>query len=70
MNANTLAHWNDENEEAKIRWFRSLTVQERMDVVCEMTQRFIENNPGVMERKNCDSRPMSGTYRVLELPKS
>jgi hypothetical protein len=70
MNAETVSRWNDEDQEAKLRWFKSLTAEERMEVFCEMTNLFIENNPGVAERKNREARPTSGSYRVLELPKN
>ena len=42
----------EETPEAKARWFQSLTVEERMQVFCEMTELILQNNPEVVEKKN------------------
>ena len=35
----------DESLEAKARWFQALSLEERMDIFCELTDLVIENNP-------------------------
>lgn len=39
----------DESLEAKARWFQSLTVEERMELLCEFTELALQNNPQVGE---------------------
>lgn len=56
----------DESLEAKARWFQSLSLQERMDYLCEITELVLQNNPGIVEAK--DAPAASGRVRVLELP--
>jgi hypothetical protein len=56
----------EESLEAKARWFRSLTVEERMAYIDEITELIIENNPEVLRHK--DVKPMPGRVRVLEIP--
>ena len=57
----------DETPEAKARWFRSLTVDERIAMLCAWTDLILENNPGIAERK--DAQPVTGRIRVLTLPR-
>jgi hypothetical protein len=59
----------EETPEAKGRWFQSLTMEERIAYFCGMGKMIRTLNPQVIERKNRDARPVSGNYRVLELPK-
>lgn len=61
--------WSEETMEAKGRWFRSLPVEERIAYFCSFGKLIRTLNPQVIERKNRDARPVSGSYRVLELPK-
>lgn len=56
----------DESLEAKARWFQSLSLQERMEYLCEITELVLQNNPGIVEAK--DAPAASGRVRVLELP--
>lgn len=56
----------DESLEGKARWFQSLSLQERMDYLCEITELVLQNNPGIVEAK--DAPAASGRVRVLELP--
>ena len=42
----------DESFEAKVRWFQSLTVEERMELLDEFTDLVWENNPEAVRRKN------------------
>jgi hypothetical protein len=58
--------WNEESLAAKARWFQSLTVEQRMEVFCEMTELILENDPHIVERK--DAEPIPGRVQVIELP--
>ncbi|REJ80798.1 MAG: hypothetical protein DWQ34_23350 [Planctomycetota bacterium] len=57
----------DESLEAKVRWFQSLTVQERMDLLCEMTDLALAANPDLPDQKHAE--PVPGRICVLELPR-
>ena len=52
---------------AKARWFRSLTLEERMDYLCEMTDLIFENQPDLARKRHAQS--ITGRVRVLELPR-
>ena len=52
--------------EAKVRWFRSLTPEERLAMLEEWTSLVLENNPHLIGVK--DANPVEGRVRVLELP--
>lgn len=56
----------DESFEAKARWFQSLSLEERMAFLCELTELVLQNNPRIVEAK--DAAATSGRVRVLELP--
>ena len=47
--------WQDETPEAKARWFQSLSLEERMEILCSFTDMILENNPRIMEFKNAES---------------
>ena len=53
----------EETPEAKARWFQSLSLSERMDMLCFFTDLVLENNPRIVERK--DAEPVTGRVRVL-----
>jgi hypothetical protein len=53
----------EETPEAKARWFQSLPLSERMDLLCFFTDLVLENNPQVVEHK--DAEPIAGRVRVL-----
>ena len=40
----------DESPEAKARWFQSLTLAERMDIFCEMTDLALSVRPDLAEK--------------------
>jgi hypothetical protein len=42
----------EETPEAKAQWFQSLTMAERMDLLCEFTDLALSVNPRLVERKN------------------
>jgi hypothetical protein len=54
----------DESLDAKARWFKSLPLEERMDVVA-FTNLILENNPDVVNKKYV--RPASEHIRVISL---
>ena len=56
----------EETPEAKARWFRSLTLEERMEVFCAWTDLAFEMQPDIGGRK--DAQPVAGRVLVLELP--
>ena len=47
----------------KARWFQSLSLKERADLLCYFTDLILELNPKVAERKN--AQPIKGRIRVL-----
>jgi hypothetical protein len=51
---------------AKARWFQSLSLEERMDYLCAVTDLILEDNPGILTEP--DLHPVSGRVRVLVLP--
>jgi hypothetical protein len=53
----------EEAPEAKARWFQSLSLSERMDLLCLFTDLVVENNPLIAERK--DAKPIAGRVCVL-----
>ena len=55
-----------ETPEAKARWFQSLPLAERMEMLCAFTDLILSTNPGILEQK--DAQPTSGRVRVLRNP--
>jgi hypothetical protein len=55
-----------ETIEAKTRWFRSLSMAERMEVFCEFTDLALSVNPSLKDRKNVKST--TGRIQVISLP--
>jgi hypothetical protein len=53
----------EETIEAKARWFRSLTLEERMEVMCSMIDLALTINPQLAENKH--AQPIEGRIRVL-----
>jgi hypothetical protein len=54
---------NAETMEAKARWFRSLTLDERMEMLCSFTDLALSVNPALQERKH--AQPVAGRIQVL-----
>ena len=52
-----------ETIEAKARWFQTLSIEERADLLCDFTDMFLEINPEVARRKN--AQPVIGRILVL-----
>ena len=53
----------EETPEAKARWFQSLSLSERMDLLCFFTDLILTNNPNIVEQR--DAQPIAGRVRVL-----
>ena len=53
----------EETPEAKARWFQTLSLTERMGMLCVFTDLALENDPMIAERK--DYQPAAGRVRVL-----
>lgn len=58
--------WEHETIEAKARWFQSLTMEERMELLCEFTNLALALNPGLADKKH--ARPPQQGVRILRLP--
>jgi len=56
----------DDSPEAKARWFQSLSLEERMELLCEFTELALSLNPDLPRKKRAPSA--AGRVRVLELP--
>jgi hypothetical protein len=56
----------EETSEAKARWFQSLTLDERMTLLCEYTDLALSRNPELGIDRQAQS--IAGRVRVLELP--
>ncbi|OGQ80912.1 MAG: hypothetical protein A3F90_00670 [Deltaproteobacteria bacterium RIFCSPLOWO2_12_FULL_60_19] len=55
----------DESLEAKARWFQSLSVAERMELLCEFTDLVMENNSRAAKVGRAQSS--KGRIRVLSI---
>ena len=53
----------EETPEAKARWFQSLPLEERMELLCMFTDMILSANPAILESK--DVKPVAGRIRVL-----
>ncbi len=58
----------EEDLTEKARWFQSLTLPERMEMLCAFTDLFLENNPSVAEKN--DAQPIARRIRVVSKPQS
>jgi hypothetical protein len=54
----------EETAEAKARWFQTLSLAERMDLLCAFTDLALESNPDLPNRRHAQST--SGRIRVVE----
>lgn len=54
---------NEETPEAKARWFQSLSMNERMDLLCEFTDIILQLNPEILDTK--DAKPIKGRIQVI-----
>ena len=63
MNTKISHNRDDESIEAKVEWFRSLSIEERMDLLCCFTDLALALNPDILEKK--DDQPFNRRIRVL-----
>jgi len=54
----------EDTPEAKAFWFQSLSLQERMEILCSFTEMILEINPEIAEQKY--AQPVTGRVRVLK----
>jgi len=54
---------NEETPEAKARWFQSLSLAERMEMLCEFTDFFLSVNPQLLDVK--DAQPINRRIRIV-----
>lgn len=67
MNKLSISHdRQEESLEAKARWFQSLTLTERMEMLCNFTEFMLAANPKIAEKR--DAKPVKGRVRVLSSP--
>jgi hypothetical protein len=63
MNPSVTHDRQEETIEAKTFWFRSLTLAERMDMLCVFTELLLLTNPKIVEQR--DAEPIEGRVLVL-----
>jgi len=67
MQANVSFDRAEETPEAKARWFQSLSIEERMDLLCEYTDLIFAVNPHIADAKNAEQ---TGDHiRILTCPR-
>ena len=60
----SISHSRDEETmAAKALWFQSLTVEERMQHLCDLTDIALSHNPSLSGKKHAE--PIAGRVRVL-----
>ena len=57
-----------ETIEAKARWFQSLSLKERAELLTSFTDMILEVNPKIVDQKN--AQPIKGRIRVVSKPKN
>jgi hypothetical protein len=55
--------WEEETPEAKTRWFRSLRMADRMQILCDLTDLALSVNPNLPEKKR--AQPIPGRIQVI-----
>jgi hypothetical protein len=53
----------EEMPEAKVRWFRSLSMSERMEMLCAFTDLALSVTPSLQDRKH--AQPIAGRIQVV-----
>jgi hypothetical protein len=65
----SISHTRQEEEpEAKARWFQTLTLSERMEMLCFFTDLILGNNPTVADLK--DAQSTTGRIRIISKAQS
>ncbi len=54
---------NEESIESKVRWFKSLSINERMDMLCSFTDIALTLNPKILEKKN--AQQIKGRVQII-----
>ena len=54
----------DESMESKVLWFKSLSISERMDMLCFFTDMILDNNPQITGKR--DVKSITKRIQVLE----
>jgi hypothetical protein len=54
----------DESMESKVHWFKSLSISERMEMLCSFTDMILDNNPEITGKR--DAKSLTGRIQVLE----
>ena len=55
--------WEEETPEAKTRWFRSLCIADRMQMLCDLTDLALSFNPSLPEKNR--AKPIPGRIQVI-----
>jgi hypothetical protein len=63
MNKTISHHREEESIEAKTRWFRSLSLPERMELLCSFTDLALEVNPKLPDLK--DAQQTNRRIRIV-----
>ena len=66
MKPQVLFGWEHRTPEAKARWFQSLPLEERMELLCEFTDLALSQNPRLMDLK--DAEQTRRGIRILGKP--
>ena len=53
----------EETIEAKVRWFRGLSLSERMEMLCTFTDLALESNPDLPWKE--DAQPTKRCFQIL-----
>jgi hypothetical protein len=62
-NSSVSHDWEEETPEAKARWFRSLPMADRMQMLCDLTDLALSVNPSLSEKKR--AKPTPGRIQVI-----
>lgn len=63
MEAKISFDWQEETPEAKARWFQSLSMEERMELLCAYTDLIFAAQPRIADLK--DAEQTSDRIRIL-----
>jgi hypothetical protein len=66
MNRGISHNYEDETIEAKTRWFQSLPLSERMEIMCAFTDLALEINPDLPDEK--DAQPPNRSFQIITRP--
>jgi len=56
MSSGSISHaFSDETPQAKALWFQSLTIEERMEMLCTFTDFILAVNPHIADQRDAES---------------